>query len=143
MRARTGSRPVPLAERFWDKVDRRGPDECWLWLASDNGAGYGQIARGSGTGMALAHRVSYEFLVGPIPEGMTLDHLCRTPRCVNPAHLDPVPLRENILRGVSPAAQAARKTHCKHGHPFDSKNTYIDPDGIRRCRECARLRQNP
>lgn len=86
----------------------------------------------------LAHRFAYELLVGPIPTGLTLDHLCRRPACVNPSHLEPVSLRDNILRGEGPVALGARVTHCPQGHPYDLFNTYIDPSGTRRCRTCHR-----
>lgn len=129
-----------LEARFWPKVDRSaGPDACWLWMAAKSPAGYGKVSAGGG-GHLSAHRVAYELLVGPIPEGLTLDHLCRVPTCVNPAHLEPVTMRENILRGFSPMAQQARQTHCIQGHPFDAVNTYISPQGMRKCRECARAR---
>lgn len=111
---------------------------CWIWQLARNGAGYGKCKVDGKN--ACAHRVYYELLVGPIPQGLTLDHLCRNPACVNPGHLEPVTTRENILRGVGLSAQNARKTHCKHGHPFDAKNTRITPEGFRACRACERLR---
>lgn len=66
----------------------------------------------------LAHRLAYEILVGPVPAGLTLDHLCRNRACMNPAHLEPVTMRANVLRGEAPAARQARRTHCRHGHPL-------------------------
>ena len=127
----------PLEERLWSRVERGSGDECWSWLGSQNSRGYGQImAHGHMTGV---HRVAYELAVGPIPEGLQIDHLCRNPLCVNPAHLEPVTQRENMLRGVSPGARAVRDNVCKRGHPFDLLNTYVDPKGWRRCRECHRL----
>lgn len=101
-----------LTERFWAKVDRRADDECWPWLGSITGVGYGNLKRGEKN--SSAHRLAYELVVGPIPEGMTLDHLCHTNdlacsggvacphrRCVNPAHLEVVTLTENVLRGLA------------------------------------------
>lgn len=82
-------------ERFWPKVDRRGDSECWPWLAYLNRNGYGQFVGG---GEVLAHRFAYVLLVGPIPTGLTLDHLCFNPGCVNPAHLEPVTRSENAKR---------------------------------------------
>lgn len=130
-------------DRFWAKVDRRGPDECWIWTAASSGRPgkkYGRIWAGkrSLTGRPLgsqAHRVAYEMFVGPIPQGLQIDHLCRTTLCVNPAHLEPVTYEENQRRGNSPMAQQARQTHCKRGHPLDEANTYVW-HRMRRCRRC-------
>jgi len=125
-------------DRFWAKADRSGgPDACWPWTASLQNKGYGQFNYG-GT-MAKAHRVAYILTHGTIPDGMTLDHLCRVRRCVNPAHLEPVSFKTNVLRGIAPVATNAAKTHCIHGHPFDTANTYIRRDtGSRQCRTCIR-----
>jgi hypothetical protein len=84
-------------ERFWAKVDRLGPEECWMWLASTNSKGYGKFGQGGKT--RPAHRVAYELVKGPIPEGMVLDHLCQRRRCVNPSHLEPVTSHVNTERG--------------------------------------------
>ena len=119
-------------DRFWSKVDTS--DECWLWMGTTS-KGYGRH-HDSGT-WHPAHRIAYELLVGPVPEGLTLDHLCRVRNCVNPAHLEPVTTRENVMRGVSVAAQNARKTHCKHGHPFEGENVlYLNGGRFRHCRPC-------
>lgn len=123
-------------ERFWGKVDRRGPDDCWEWAGFVDGGGYGKF-RFAGKSVR-AHRFIYEKEVGPIPEGLDLDHLCRNRACVNPAHLEAVDRRTNLLRGVGQSAVNARKTHCVHGHPFDGDNIYILPNGWRRCRTCWR-----
>lgn len=91
----------PLAERFWPKVRLGADDECWLWQASCFTNGYGHIGEGGGRGRTLlAHRVAYELLVGPIPEGTQLDHLCREKKCVNPRHLEPVSGSVNLKRGI-------------------------------------------
>ena len=120
--------------RFWAKVDTGG--SCWNWTAGVDGRGYGAFKL---NGRQLgAHVVAYRRLVGPIPEGLVLDHLCRNPRCVNPDHLEPVTQRENVVRGEAPAATNARKTHCKRGHEFTPENTIDHPRG-RNCRECGRL----
>jgi hypothetical protein len=123
-------------ERFWSLVDRRGDAECWPWKGGTK-QGYGQImvARKA----KRAHRVAYELTVGPIPEGLTLDHLCRNRACCNPKHLEPVTNRENVLRGVGPSAEAARKTHCPQGHEYTPENVYQRPGKPdRSCLTCRR-----
>ena len=109
---------------------------CWEWVGSHTGAGYGKIWRGGK--LKMAHRVTYEEAKGPIPVGLTLDHLCRNRGCVNPDHLEPVTHRVNLLRGRSPSAICAKKTHCHKGHLFDTANTYLTLDGKRSCRSCHR-----
>jgi hypothetical protein len=133
---------IPPFERFMSHVEPQA-DGCWLWTASKNHLGYGQWAPSSSyKGSRQAHRWSYEWLVGPIPEGLVLDHLCRTPLCVNPDHLEPVTQRENVLRGRSPQAVNARKTHCIRGHEFTPENTYIYQPGNRRaCATCVKAAQ--
>ena len=125
-------------ERFWSKVDKTG--DCWLWTAGKSDQGYGTFHIGSRTAASRrpvgAHRVAYQLLVGPIPEGFHIDHLCRVRHCVNPAHLEPVTCRVNLLRGETIPADNAAKTHCVHGHPFNAVNTYVTPDGRRQCRTC-------
>jgi hypothetical protein len=129
----------PLEERFWEKVDRSaGPDGCWPWLAGRYSTGYGEFS--IGYRKSAAHRVAYELLIGPIPAGLELDHLCRNRLCVNPAHLEPVTTRENILRGESGSAKNARKTHCHNGHPLTPGNLTPGPNGERRCLICNRTR---
>ena len=130
---------APLTVRFWSKVDRRGPDECWPWLGS-RVDGYGSINIGSGR-TRRAHQVAFDLTNGAVPDGLELDHLCRNPWCVNPSHLEPVTHRENILRGEGPTARRARQTHCKRGHPLSGENLYVDDRGYRRCRECERNRE--
>lgn len=124
-----------LIARFWARVAKT--TTCWLWVGSRSN-GYGQFWDGSKH--LRPHRFAYEFLVGPIAEGLVLDHLCRVRHCVNPAHLDPVTQRENILRGAGACARNAAKTHCRHGHPFTDENTRLTPDGARRCITCERAR---
>jgi len=149
--AKYGPKPKPPEERLWAKV--RKTETCWLWTGG-KARGYGFFTIGSkadGTRHhAYVHRFVYELLVGPIPEGMTLDHLCHNAdrscpggptclhrRCVNPAHLEPATMKENGLRGGSFAAINARKTHCKHGHEFTPENTYFNRKrGRRTCKTC-------
>ena len=135
--------------RFWNKVDTSaGPDGCWYWVGYTNGAGYGIVYRNSKR--FRAHRVSYEETYGPIAEGLEIDHICHNESncnanneclhrsCVNPAHLEAVSHKTNVLRGKSPYAEKARQTYCKRGHEFTAENTYYH-GGNRSCRECHRL----
>lgn len=119
----------PIEERFWEKVEKT--DGCWLWLGYSDKLGYGRLGSEDGPPIR-AHRFSYELNVGPIPEGMVLDHLCSTSSCVRPDHLEPVSQGENIRRVYRD------QTHCKRGHEFTEENTYISDkgNGIRRCRRC-------
>ena len=130
------ARTKTVEQRFWPKVDKR-QDGCWVWQAATL-KGYGQF--NVGHRICYAHRVAYELVVGPIPDGLELDHLCRNTLCVNPDHLEPVTMRVNILRSQSEPANNARKTHCPHGHAYDAENTYVNPKGHRSCRECRRIR---
>ena len=134
-----------LAERFWPKVDMAG--ECWLWTAYRNAQGYGHFRVGQK--IEKAHRVAYELLVGPIADSLELDHLCRTPACVRPAHLEPVTKAENLRRVPPEVLDQARlksnavlsradATHCIHGHEYTEANV-VYHRGKRKCRECSRL----
>lgn len=105
---------------------------CWLWTGRTTPGGYGSLRNEVGRS-EVAHRASYRCHVGSIPAGLQLDHLCRTPRCINPAHLEPVTARENIRRG-----QAATRTRCLYGHEFTPENTTVDARGWRSCRECRK-----
>jgi hypothetical protein len=118
--------------RFWDKV-RKDADGCWRWTGAIQGAGYGNFWVDDKC--RLSHRVAYDMLVGPIPEGLELDHLCRNRECVNPAHLEPVTRTENQRRGLR-----AMRVECVNGHPYDAANTYRRPNGTRDCRACIRER---
>jgi hypothetical protein len=130
---------LSVAERFWSKVDRNGPDapegvggRCWVWTSARNSGGYGVFQVGRSTTLN-AHRVAFELWHGALPpRGMVLDHLCRVRHCVNPAHLEPVTPRENVLRGATIVASNARKTACPKGHPYD----HVNVDGARCCRRC-------
>ena len=124
-------------------VDLNGPrpvndSPCWRWAMNPKGR-YGQFSVGKQKGL-LAHRVAYELFNGPIPAGLTVDHLCRNTRCVNPAHLEAVTQRVNTLRGTGPIAVNAAKTVCDHGHELTEANTYLDKRGARCCRPCQRAK---
>lgn len=144
-----------LEQRFWAKVSKRSNTECWLWTGSHKGTGYGYI-RDVGRKTVPAHRISYLINVGPIPDGLHIDHLCRVRHCVNPTHLEPVTCKENVVRGhvargtkrePKPGTETGlpahgERTHCPQGHPYDLVNTYWNrrrSDGrLRRsCRICA------
>ena len=159
-----GTCAITRAERFAAKVDPEGPvpehrpelGPCIEWTGCLHPKGYGQFWDGGR--LVQAHRWAWERAHGPVPEGLELDHLCHNDsecaggptclhrRCVNPAHLEPVTHRTNLLRGGGGAAAGARqraKTHCPAGHPYDEENTYLTPDGRRVCTacKCERTRQ--
>lgn len=114
---------------------------CWDWVGTIQALGYGHVKVVGQRRRIYSHRYIYEEMVGPVPAGLTLDHLCHNRRCVNPAHLEPVSQRENILRGGGPTAANARKTHCKNGHEFTPENTHTRKTG-RACRACLRDRRH-
>lgn len=122
---------VELSVRLF-KQRQIQPNGCWLWTGLLDRDGYGRLHHDGR--MRILHRIAFQALVGPIPEGLTLDHLCRNRACFNPNHLEPVTLQENIHRGQ----RAAPKTHCVHGHLYDEKNTFLQGDGVRRCKACRR-----
>ena len=121
-------------ERFFSRVTASS-DGCWLWDRPKRD-GYGQFAAGNNRVSVQAHRWAYEHLIAPIPDGLHIDHLCRVRHCVNPWHLEPVPLVVNVMRGEGLMARNARKSECDSGHAFDSSNTYVTPGGRRQCRAC-------
>lgn len=129
--------PPTHADRFWAKVEKT--DSCWLWhgaLHAGGRTGYGW------TGSELAHRFAYESLHGPIPDSLTLDHLCRVRLCVNPNHLEPVTIAVNTLRGEAPTVVAHRTGVCGRGHRLTGANLYITPNGRQRCRACVAMRDH-
>jgi len=138
---RTGRPPKPAVERF-ERQTQVVDSGCIEWTGRIDRYGYGQFlpAGGRKANNMGAHRWSYEHYVGPIPAGYQIDHLCRNRRCVNPAHLEAVTPRQNVMRSpIAPASVNAAKTHCKHGHPFDEENTQRH-GGRRICKTCRRAR---
>ena len=135
-------KPMPFADRL-KLLSSTNPGGCWIWEGGQKGPAdhpYGAVKYKRRSW--LAHRLAYEMLVGPIPDGMPLDHLCRVRLCFNPKHLEPVTTRTNLLRGLTLPAENASKTHCKHGHPLSGDNLYVyTRDGIS-ARACKTCRQN-
>lgn len=131
------TRPVDLRARFEAYVRRTAG--CWDWTGARMANGYGvfNMPDRLGGGTRLAHRVSYELNVGPIPDGLELDHLCRVRHCVRPDHLEAVTHRENDLRGASPFLVAHREGRCLRGlHAMTPENARVTSNGRRRCRAC-------
>ena len=123
-----------LPERFWSKVDKS--HGCWLWGSCLSSLGYGLFwFQGKSR---RAHRLSYVSLVGSIPRGKVIDHLCRISSCVNPSHMEPVTQRENVLRGFGPTAMNSRKTECKNGHLLSGDNLKPKKNRQRECFICHR-----
>lgn len=138
-------KPIPSLSdvqvaRFWALVDKsvKSVRGCWTWRGAKSPSGYGKyaIARTD----YRAHRVSWTLVNGPIPDGLSLDHLCRNKLCVNPAHLEVVTHTVNVLRGESPTAKNASKTHCHMGHEFTPENTTVNRWNRRVCRACYAAR---
>lgn len=132
-------------ERMVALTDFSAPGGCWNYTSCLNESGYGVFSHHV-EGQVLAHRLALHLAHRPVPADMTVDHLCRNRRCVNPAHLEIVTMHENIMRGNCAGAVNARKTHCIRGHEFTPENTYIgkprNPCGgpTRQCKQCARDR---
>ncbi len=151
-RARTNdgdpSRPeVSVQDRFWAKVDKQAGSGCWLWTSALTNNGHGVVMLDGRT--QSAHRLAYEWLVGPIPDGLVLDHechnrdltcnagdLCPHRRCVRPDHIRATTQAINYRSGRGNHA----KTHCPQGHPYDKANTAYGPQGHRFCRACRKAR---
>lgn len=129
--------PAAMA-KFWSKVDREGDGECWEYNGNLNN-GYGRFYhKGKAT---LAHRISYLDHYKEIPDGLVIDHICRTRACCNPSHLRAVSLRVNVLENSeSLSAIFARRTHCPKGHELSGANLVPHRAGARICRICARAR---
>lgn len=130
-------KPQNPTVRYWRKVSLgRGISDCWMWTGATRRQ-YGVFSL-SHTKAVPAHRYSYELVIGPIPEGLELDHLCKNKTCVNPYHLEPVTHWENGLRSNQISAVNYRKTHCPKGHPLSGDNLVPceKAKGHRKCRTC-------
>lgn len=137
-----GRPPMSVKERILAYTSVDPQTGCWEWLASATVSGYGRIMLTREKKVhrsSLAHRAAYEEWVGPIPEGLHIDHLCRNTICCNPEHLEAVTPLENLLRSEAPSNTFRTATHCIHGHEFTPENTQLVPKG-RRCIACARRR---
>jgi len=131
--------------RFWRRTNKAGPvhptlGPCWQWRGAPHRSGYGRHK--GAEGVVYAHRFAYALLVGPIPDGLQIDHLCRNTMCVRPEHLEAVTQKTNMNRGVGPAGHNHRKTRCPRDHPLSGDNLYsfvVKKTGTmgRRCRICA------
>jgi hypothetical protein len=134
---------VPPEQRFWSKVDKRGPDECWPWVGGVDGRGYGR-SRYNGSGRTTAHRIAWQLANGRDALLFVL-HRCDNPVCCNPAHLWEGTQSENMRdmaakgRWNNGHRDDPPKTHCIHGHEFTPENTTLW-SGHRVCRTCSRLR---
>lgn len=130
--------PLQTILRIGDKLKTISTDDCWLWAGSTNHYGYGRFIQDRKS--LQAHRVMYEVLVGEIPKGLVIDHLCRVLLCVNPEHLEPVTDKVNVLRGIGITAQQARQTHCKRNHKLSGDNIRADKGHDRICIKCEKIR---
>lgn len=136
----------PWDEAFWARVDKNGPGGCWLWTGHLQPSGYARTRTPSGSSRAV-HLIVYEMLVGPIPHGMQIDHVCHTRacnggsscahrRCCNPQHLQPVTPLQNLARSSNFIATNLMTSHCPRGHPYSGENLRVNSRGARECRTC-------
>lgn len=137
-------REGPFRSSFEDRYNHLAFPEpnsgCFIWMGAIGSNGYGKIGISGTNKLAYAHRAAYEYFVGPIPQGLDLDHKCRMRCCVNPEHLEPVTRKENLRRGIGAAVVSAMrraKTHCKHGHLLSGTNLIPNKYGYRMCRACS------
>lgn len=131
----------PAIYRFVSKI-RLAESGCWEWMGRLKGHNIknarGRYSQFAADGYKSGHRWSYFYFKGPIPDGLTIDHLCRNTICVNPEHLEAVSMKENVLRGIGPSAINHKKTHCINGHKFTPDNIRVRKDGRKNCLICKR-----
>ena len=130
---------TPPCQRFMRFLVVNPETLCWEWRGGKHSAGYGSF---KAEGINLAHRFAYAIWVGPLIPSLTIDHLCRNRRCVNPEHLEQVPIEVNVLRGQGVTVMHSKQTHCIRGHPFTPDNIYRPPSRphTRDCRQCMKMR---
>ena len=128
-----------LPVRVQGKIVQTPESGCWLWIGAVNHKDYGCLHVNGRT--MVAHRFIYTSLIGPIPNGLQLDHLCRVRSCVNPHHLEPVTCRENVMRGQGVAVIHSQKTHCFRGHLLSGDNLVLIRGQYRNCKVCLRRSQ--
>lgn len=149
-----GMPPIDHAALFWSKVQKGGPDECWIWTGSKTPSGYGQLRIRQRA--CVAHRFSYELNIGPVPNSLFVCHRCDNPGCVNPGHLFLGNQQDNVADMVRKGRHSSRThpeslrrgldhhfgrhTHCPHGHEYTLENTYRNRTGARVCKTCLRIR---
>lgn len=131
-------KPKSPRERLFALIEVSDQSGCWIWRGSAAAGGYGKVSVGGRLGRSMkAHRWAYELIVGPVPKGLDLDHLCRVRNCVNPMHLEPVTRKENLRR-----SPFTFKKHCPHGHVMSDDNLYehrrVSGKLLRMCRTCKR-----
>ncbi len=144
---RTPRMAADAMERFEESYIPEPNSGCWLWLralsvfsrAGKGSPGYGLFWFNGK--QERAHRVAWKLFRGELSDEITIDHKCRVRCCVNPDHLEPVPIRINVLRGTGPTALNAHKTHCPKGHPLSGENVCPRPRGYRECRTCRNERE--
>lgn len=123
-----------ILQRIFSDCKLNEETECIISLKCNSSNEYGFINNRGKT--VRVHKYAYEQLVGRVLDGFELDHICRNRKCCNVYHLEQVTHQVNVLRGISPTAINARKTHCIYGHPFSGSNLYIYANGGRRCKTC-------
>lgn len=142
-RARTLDRAQKTLRNFLNKI-AFAPSGCWNWTGAKLEAGYGKFSvkatNGNGNRPAsFAHRISYMVFTGPIPDGLTIDHLCKNKSCVNPFHLEAVTHLVNLIRSGNRVGKHSYTSHCDYGHERTPENTYVTPSGkYKMCRLCMK-----